>query len=241
MQDASPPSPHHRFDFAGTKLEARTSGALWWPERRWLVVSDLHLGKSERMARRGGALLPPYETAETLARLAAEAAATEPACVLCLGDSFDDLDAQAGLGEAEGARLAAMAAGRRWIWIAGNHDPGPLALAGEHRAELREGPLVFRHEAAAEPGGGEVSGHYHPKARLVASGRRVSRACFVVSGPRLILPAFGCYTGGLDVRAPALARIAPSGTALLTGRRVIAAPLEALESRRGAARGGGGR
>ncbi|MEM1315889.1 MAG: metallophosphoesterase, partial [Pseudomonadota bacterium] len=124
--------------------------------------------------------------------------------------------------------------GRRWIWIAGNHDPGPLELAGQHRAELREGGLVFRHEAEAglAPGEGEVSGHYHPKARLAASGRRVSRACFVLSGPRLILPAFGCYTGGLDARAPALARWAPTGLALLTGRRVIAAPLEALEETR---------
>jgi DNA ligase-associated metallophosphoesterase len=244
MKDDSLPSPHHRFDFAGTELEARASGALRWPGRRWLVVSDLHFGKSERVARRGGALLPPYETAETLARLAAEVEATDPACVVCLGDSFDDLDAQAGLGEAEAERLAALAAGRRWIWIAGNHDPGPLTLAGEHRAELREGPLAFRHEAAADqardaaPGdaSGEVSGHYHPKARLMASGRRVSRACFVVSGARLILPAFGCYTGGLDVRAPALARIAPSGMALLTGRRVIAAPLEALGEPRGETR-----
>lgn len=236
MQDLTPPSPHHRFELAGARLEARASGALRWPERRWLVVSDLHFGKSERVARRGGALLPPYETAETLARLEAEVEATDPRVVVCLGDSFDDLDALAGLGAAEAERLAALAAGRRWIWIAGNHDPGPLELAGEHLAELREDGLVLRHEAAADPGRGEISGHFHPKARLAASGRRVSRACFVLSGPRLILPAFGCYTGGLDVRSPTLARLAPSGLALLTGRRVIAAPLEALERRGGAGR-----
>ncbi len=213
----------HAFAFDGAALIARPSGALWWPERGLLTVSDLHLGKSERLARRGGALLPPYETTETLARLAAEIAALRPACVLCLGDSFDDLDAEAGLDADAQARLAAMNAGRRWIWIEGNHDPGPTSLAGAHLAELREGPLVFRHEAAAA--GGEVSGHWHPKMRLATRGRAVSRPCFVLAPGRLILPAFGCYTGGLDVRAAPLRRLAPTGLALLTGRRVTPAPL----------------
>ncbi|MFO7854451.1 MAG: ligase-associated DNA damage response endonuclease PdeM [Paracoccaceae bacterium] len=227
--NAPSPSPCHRFALAGETLEARPSGALFWPAPGWLVVSDLHLGKSERLARRGGALLPPYETEETVARLAAEVEAVRPAAVICLGDSFDDLEAGAALPERAASRLSALAAGRRWIWIAGNHDPGPPELAGEHRADLREGPLTFRHEAgAAEAGSGEISGHWHPKARLAARGRRISRPCFVVSGARVILPAFGAYTGGLDVRAAPLARLAPEGTALLTGRRVVAAPLAAL-------------
>ncbi|MDF2231372.1 ligase-associated DNA damage response endonuclease PdeM [Albimonas sp. CAU 1670] len=209
---------------AGETLEARPSGALWWPARRLLTVSDLHLGKSERIARRGGALLPPYETQDTLDRLAEEIAALAPATMVCLGDSFDDL-ASAALPEAEATRLAAMMAGRRWIWIEGNHDPGPVPLGGEHLAELREGPLVFRHEAhldVAEPG--EISGHYHPKARLRGGARR----CFVLSPPRLILPAFGRYTGGLDVGSEALRRVAPRGLALLAGARVVAAPLDRL-------------
>ncbi|HKK35189.1 MAG TPA: ligase-associated DNA damage response endonuclease PdeM [Paracoccaceae bacterium] len=222
-------SPSHRFALAGETLEARPTGALVWPARGWLVVSDLHLGKSERLARRGGALLPPYETEETVARLAAEVEAVRPEAVICLGDSFDDLEVGAALPAAATERLSALAAGRRWIWIAGNHDAGPPELPGEHRAELRAGALVFRHEAGAlEDGTGEVSGHWHPKARLVARGRRVSRPCFVVSGARAILPAFGAYTGGLDARAAPLARLAPEGTALLTGRRVVAAPLAAL-------------
>lgn len=235
MDGTAPFSPHHRFALAGEGLEARASGALWWPGRRWLVVSDLHLGRSERIARKGGALLPPYETAETVARLAAEVAATRPRAVVCLGDSFDDLEAGAGLPAAEAERLAALAAGRRWVWVAGNHDPGPPELPGEYAAELREGALLFRHEAGEVPaGGGEVSGHFHPKARLVAGGRRVARPCFVVGGGRVILPAFGAYVGGLDARAAPLARLAPEGVALLTGRRVTAVPLGALEGRGGA-------
>ena len=110
---------------AGARLAARASGALWWPEERLLCVADLHLCKSERLARRGGPLLPPYETAETLDRLAAEIAALAPAAVVCLGDSFDDCAAGAALDPDDAARLVALIAGRDWIWIAGNHDPAP--------------------------------------------------------------------------------------------------------------------
>jgi hypothetical protein len=224
----------HDFRLGSETLTALPSGALWWPSRRWLTVADLHLGKSERLARRGGALLPPYETAETLRRLGDEIAATAPVAVICLGDSFDDEAAGEALPDAAAARLSALAAGRRWVWIAGNHDPGPLSLPGEHLAALTEDGLTFRHEAAPEapaPGEGEVSGHWHPKARLSAGGRLVSRPCFVVGGGRAILPAFGAYTGGLDARAGPLKRLAPEGVALMTGARITAAPLSALASR----------
>jgi DNA ligase-associated metallophosphoesterase len=233
--NAPVPAPDHAFDLAGARLSARPSGALWWPERGLLTVSDLHLGKAERLARRGGALLPPYDTAETLNRLAGEIAALDPATVLCLGDSFDDLAAGEALPPAEADRLHALMAGRRWIWAEGNHDPGPVALSGAHAADWRDGPLVFRHEAAAEapaPGEAEVSGHLHPKARLPAGGRRIARPCFVLGENRLILPAFGCYTGGLDVGAAPLRRLAPEGVALLTGRRVVPAPLTRLRGER---------
>ena len=164
---------------AGTALRARASGALWWAGESLLCVADLHLGKAERLARRGGSLLPPYETAETLDRLAGEVAALAPAIVICLGDSFDDCAAGAALDPADAARLSALLAGRDWIWIAGNHDPGPLAVGGRHLAEFLLGPLVFRH--AARPGAppGEVSGHLHPKLRLSLRSGAVTRPCFL--------------------------------------------------------------
>jgi DNA ligase-associated metallophosphoesterase len=216
---------------AGLAL-ARPSGALWLPAAGLLVVSDLHLGKAERLARRGGALLPPYETAETLARLAAEVDALGPATVLCLGDSFDDLRAAEALDEAARETLARLAAGRRWVWAAGNHDPAPLDLPGAHAAEWREGPFTFRHIAAEGAAPGEVSGHYHPKAVLAARGRRVRRRCFLADSRRIILPAFGAYTGGLDATDAAFdALLGPEARALLLGRKVIAAPRSALASR----------
>jgi len=189
----------------GTDLLADLSGALVWPERRLLAVADLHLEKGSGFAARGQ-LLPPYDTAQTLAQLAAVIERHEPETVVCLGDSFHDGNAAQRLGQADGERLAGLIEGRRWIWIAGNHDPAPpLHLGGLVQAELTLGPLLFRHIAAAEASPGEVSGHFHPKAALNWRGRRLGGRCFIGDDRRLILPAFGAYAGGLDVRDPAIA------------------------------------
>ncbi|MFC2966478.1 ligase-associated DNA damage response endonuclease PdeM [Acidimangrovimonas pyrenivorans] len=215
----------HGFTFFGAALTARGSGALWWAAERLLVVADLHLGKAERLARRGGTLLPPYETRDTLARLEAEIAATGPATVLCLGDSFDDAAAAGALDEGDALWLTRLMAGRRWIWIAGNHDPGPVDLGGSHRAEWQLGPVVFRHIAQAG-GRGEVSGHYHPKVRLSLRGQSLARPCFLIDERRVILPAFGSYTGGLASHEAVLSELmAPGALAVLTGPAPRALPM----------------
>ena len=213
------------FTLAGAQLTALGSGALYWRERDLLCVSDLHLGKAERIARRGGTTLPPYETRDTLSRLEADLAAMQPRHVICLGDSFDDLGAAQALPEAERLWILRLQAGRRWDWIEGNHDPGPLGLGGAHLAEAVLGPLTFRH--IAEPGSqGEVSGHYHPKASVHARGRSISRPAFLFDSARLILPAYGTYTGGLRSRADVLSRLMrPEACAILTGPRPVAIPM----------------
>lgn len=212
----------YRFTFAGARLAALPSGALFWPDERLLAVSDLHFGKAARLARRGGALLPPYETLATLERLDADIEATGAARVLCLGDSFDDMAAERELDEGARLWLLRLMAGRDWIWAEGNHDPGPGTIGGSHVAEFRLGALTFRHIARAGAVA-EVSGHYHPKARLAGQ----SAPCFLLSDPdRLILPAYGAYAGGLDCAAPALAPlIGPGALAILTGRRCRAIPV----------------
>ncbi|TJZ92257.1 ligase-associated DNA damage response endonuclease PdeM [Paracoccus gahaiensis] len=224
----------HSFDFDGQRLEARASGALYWPARRWLVVADLHLGKSERMARRGGALLPPYETQATLDRLEAEIAATDPARVISLGDGFDDDAAGRGLPDAICARLQALAQGRVWIWVSGNHDPGAICprLPGSAVDEVQDG-LILRHEAGVGP---DVSGHYHPCLRLAGQRRR----CFLVGRDHLILPAFGAYTGGLPVDDRVLSALVPQGLAIACGTRALPVPVGfAPRSRRSATRAAG--
>lgn len=215
----------HRFSLAGADVVALASGALFWPEVGLLTVSDLHLGKSERIARRSGAMLPPYETRDTLARLEADIRATDARTVVCLGDSFDDLEAAESLDEGERLWLARLQAGRRWVWIEGNHDPGPIDFGGTHLAELPTPPLTFRH--IARPGAsGEVSGHYHPKAQLHARGRVITRACFLYDSDRVIMPAYGTYTGGLRVEDQVLQELMrPEACAVLTGRKAHAIPM----------------
>lgn len=210
------------FQWHGLSLEARSSGALWWPEGGWLIVADLHLGKSERMARRGGALLPPYEGLATLERLGDEIAATDPKRVVSLGDGFDDDAAAAGLDAPVCAMLADLARGRDWLWLAGNHDPAaPCShLPGRAGVEAQIGAAVLRHEA--RPGAGpDISGHFHPAVRL--AGRR-ARA-FLVGRDHLILPAFGAYTGGLDATEPALSRLTSGGIAIACLHRAVVLPL----------------
>jgi uncharacterized protein len=211
----------YSFTLNGESLTALPSGALYWPAQSLLVVSDLHFGKSERLARRGGTLLPPFDTVETLSRLDADIAATNPANVICLGDSFDDLDAAHALPDHDRLWLMRLMAGRQWTWVEGNHDPGPINLGGSHRADLTLGPITFRH--IADPSqSAEISGHYHPKARIAGQ----SRACFLLDNNRLILPAFGAYTGGLWCDHPSLATLmAPNAIAILTGPRAIPIPM----------------
>lgn len=207
----------HTFTFRGERLAALPSGALWWERVRLLCVSDLHLGKSARAARSGGALLPPYETMDTLSRLDRDIRLVAPETVVCLGDSFDDTHAAGEIAEDIRLWLIRMQAGRRWVWIEGNHDPGDTSPGGTHRKELHVAPLRFLHIAAG--GTGEISGHYHPKAVLTGRGGHVSRPCFLYDETRLILPAYGTYTGGLRWTDPALrALLGPGARAILTGK-----------------------
>ncbi len=211
----------YAFTLGPAALIALPGRALFWPDRGLLIVSDLHLGKSERMARRGGALLPPYDTAATLARLDADLQVTGAQSVICLGDSFDDTAAGLGLGDEDRATLSRLMQGRDWTWVLGNHDPHPAGFAGRHCNELTLDGITLRHIAGISEGP-EISGHYHPKTRLAGQ----ARACFVTDGTRLIMPAYGAYTGGLWCDAPAIAGLFGAGAvAILTGKSAVAVPL----------------
>jgi hypothetical protein len=214
-------STGYAFSFHGAALCALGARALWWPQETTLIASDLHLGKSERVARRTGVSLPPYETRDTLDRLEGLIAELSPKRVICLGDSFDDDRAANSLGRQDKARLSALIQGRHWIWVEGNHDPTPPPLGGEAVAQFSLGSLIFRHIATPQ-GIGEISGHYHPKASL----RGQSRPAFLMDRNRLILPAFGTYTGGLRSTDPALtALMEKQALAILTGARALPCPM----------------
>ncbi len=219
----------YTFSLAGAPLVALGSGALFWPDQDLLCVSDLHLGKAERRARLGEAPLPPYETQDTLSRLEKDLKTTKASTVVCLGDSFDDHAAAEALPEAAKIWISALQAGRRWIWIEGNHDPGPVDLGGTHLSELPLPPLTFRH-IAREGQSGEISGHYHPKTTLNLRGRTITRPAFLVDTDRVIMPAYGTYTGGLRSHAPELQRIMrQEAIAVLTGPVPHPAPMPRSE------------
>ncbi len=185
---------------AGAAALLDPRGALYLPDSSLLVVSDLHLEKGSAAARQGR-LLPPYDSLATLDLLAAVVATHRPRAVVSLGDSFHDGHGAGRLPLPFRDRLEALMAGRDWVWVAGNHDPdAPAGLPGAVADEVAVGPLRLRHAPLPGAQPGEVAGHLHPGATVVRHGRAVRRRCFATDGARLILPAFGAFTGALDLR-----------------------------------------
>jgi len=185
---------------AASRVRLRASGVLWLERERAIVAADVHLEKGSAYAARGQ-LLPPYDTRDALIRLAAEVEALKPRMLVMLGDAFHDGGAEDRLSTDDVRRLHELASGRTLVWVTGNHDPAPPArLPGEPAAELVLSGLALRHEPTEGPASAEAAGHLHPCARIVAGGRSVRRRCFVTDGERLILPAFGAYAGGLNIR-----------------------------------------
>jgi uncharacterized protein len=225
--DAAPPPSRGRTDealvIADVPLVADCAGALFWPEESLLVVADLHFEKGSAFAKRG-VLLPPYDTPATINRLGMLIERYAPRLVIALGDSFHDGGGPDRMADISRASLKALQCGRDWIWITGNHDPEPAENIGGRFAQvIAIGPLTFRHEPSAQPCDGEIAGHLHPLARVARRGRAVSRRCFASDGRRLVMPAFGAYAGGLNVRDRAIASLfgALSFTAHMLGERRI--------------------
>lgn len=217
------------FSFADHELCALPEGALYWPARRALIVADLHFEKASWFAA-GGQMLPPYDSLATLTALTALVERTQPQELWCLGDSFHDAKGCDRLPAAARAALTALAGSLRWVWITGNHD---AALAGDIGGEIVEEAevdgLLLRHEAEPRETRPELSGHFHPKLRVRLRGRHVARRCFVATSTKLILPAFGALTGGLDAQHPEIIRAVGRGAEALVALedRLLRFPLAA--------------
>jgi uncharacterized protein len=199
------------FEVAGERLSLQACGALWWEDAEVLVVSDLHLEKGSSYAARGQ-MLPPYDTRATLQRIAALVAHLKPVTVISLGDSFHDRSARPRMAQDDVLLVRSLTDAADWIWIEGNHDPKPPEdLGGRMASELKLGSLVFRHEPTEGPARGEIAGHLHPCARVVGRARSVRTRCFASDGERLVMPAYGALTGGLNVLDVAFRKVFPSG------------------------------
>lgn len=196
------------FAFAGHEMLLGPARALYWPGERALLVADLHLEKASWYAQRGQ-MLPPYDSRDTLERLADAVRQTGARRVITLGDNFHD-DAGALRLDAHCTwMLEALTRALDWVWITGNHDDElPKGFGGTIVPELEVGGIILRHQARVGESAPELSGHYHPKLRVNVRNRHIARPCAVLGrggagGPeRMILPAFGTLTGGLDAAAP---------------------------------------
>ncbi len=201
----------------GQRLTLDPLGAAFWNDRDILIVSDLHFEKGSSFAMRG-VMLPPYDTRATLMRLEALMRRHAPKRVISLGDAFHDEAAEARIDNDDAARLEALTRAADWLWILGNHDPAPpTRFAGACAQEVGIGELVFRHEPAAGPAPGEIAGHLHPCARVVSEGRLFRRRCFAADGTRVVMPALGAYTGGLNVLDEAFAPVLNGPVAWVMG------------------------
>lgn len=223
-----------RFSFCGRELMALPQGALFWPARRALLVADLHLEKASWFARLGQ-MLPPYDSIATLADLSAVVATTSAEEIWCLGDSFHDRHGCDRLPSAARELLLTLTGTTRWTWITGNHDRGFAgnglagACGGAIAEEAEVDGLLLRHEADPAEVRPELSGHFHPKLRISHRGRQIARRCFVATERKLILPAFGSLTGGLDAWHPEIVRaVGPDAHALIpVADRLLRFPIAA--------------
>ena len=187
------------ISICGKSLIADSTGAVYWPAEAALLVADLHLEKASAQAQ-AGTFLPPYDTRETLIRLAAVIDRYQPRRVIALGDSFHDQGAARRIGADDRERLEILQEDREWIWLSGNHD-GRVAreFGGRVGQEIQLAGITLRHEPACGSATHEIAGHMHPAAKLSLYGTSIRRPCFVGNGRRIIMPAFGAFTGGLNV------------------------------------------
>ena len=203
------------LSFASQDFFASPEGALHWPSQQAMLVADLHLEKASWFARLGQ-MLPPYDSLATLGALEREVERTGIARLFCLGDSFHDKYGCERLPAAARELLTSLTSRLDWIWIVGNHDDGFIDhCGGRIEEECEVGGIVLRHEAMEHEPGPEISGHFHPKLRLSMKGRTVSRRCYVASESKLILPAYGAFTGGLDASHPEILRKVGHGASAL--------------------------
>jgi len=200
-----------RITVNGEDLVLDVSGALWWPAEKTLVVADVHFEKGSAYARTGQ-FLPPYDTRTAIQKIEHLLRRFRAERVIALGDSFHDGGAGGRLDLEERSALSALTKAVDFLWVEGNHDPEPPSwLGGRIVPEIAIGGLSFRHIPAEGDCRGEVAGHLHPAARLSRGGLSLRKRCFVSDGSRLILPAFGAYAGGLDVRDRAVAALFARG------------------------------
>ena len=222
------------FDFCGQEFCLTPTRALFWPRENALLVADLHLEKASFFAKHGS-MLPPYDSRETLERVAETIRQTGARRVITLGDNFHDNEGSVRLEPHAAGMLAALTRAVDWVWLTGNHDPAMEARnGGTVLEELELAGMILRHRATAGERRPELSGHYHPRIQVKVRQRHIRRPCAVVSqdragSGRMILPAFGALTGGMDAADPEIVKALQPAAAIdavvPAGKRLARLPL----------------
>jgi uncharacterized protein len=217
-------SRHHRIELGSLAFTPHRSGAVYCADERLLLVADLHLEQGTSLARRG-LHVPPYDTIATLSMLEQVLVETEATRLVLLGDSFHDAVAHSEVVEPDAERLRLITSRIDTVWISGNHDPKAHdVLGGTCVDELALGGVTLRHiPKRLAKGEMEIAGHLHPGASIVQRGSHVRTKCFVADTRRMILPAFGSYTGAVNVLTAAFTGLFETDTAhaWMIGRSAI--------------------
>jgi uncharacterized protein len=199
-------SKQHTITLGGLSFTPDMSGALYCAAENLLLIADLHLEQGASLARRG-LHVPPFDTLVTLAMLEQVLANTKAQRLVLLGDSFHDAVAHETVRDSDATRLRNITNAVETIWISGNHDPhAHNVLGGTCVDEMQFGEITLRHiPARLKSDELEIAGHLHPGAAIAQRGQLIRTKCFAADHRRIILPAFGSYTGALNVLSGAYA------------------------------------
>jgi DNA ligase-associated metallophosphoesterase len=171
------------------------SGALFWSERKMLLIADVHLGKVMHF-RKAGIAVPAGSISKNFRQLESVAEFFRPEVICFLGDLFhSDINTEWTFFE-----NWAINAEAEIVLVAGNHDiisPKKYCELGiKIFSEIVWGDFLLTHHPTIREDLFNFSGHIHPAVRLHGVGRQsLTLRCFFHRPDQLILPAFGEFTG----------------------------------------------
>ena len=197
----------------GEKFVFDKSGSIFLENLNTLIFSDLHLGKGLSFANLGN-LIPPFDLDETLLNLKNIIEKYNPKRLISLGDSFHENKSIQKMERKYVNIINNLFHKINITWIEGNHDSNLLfkeKIQGNFKNfyKLKNFKFVHSKSEIDELNIFEFSGHYHPKITLKFNGLNYSYKCFILTDSFCILPSFGTYTGGLDIKSSALKKILP--------------------------------
>ncbi|MEM6846353.1 MAG: ligase-associated DNA damage response endonuclease PdeM [Bacteroidota bacterium] len=194
--------------------------AIWWEEKRFLLLADVHLGKAGHF-RKNGSPIPAAVHWKDLVILGTLIEIYQPEKVVMLGDLFhSDLNNE----WLDFARWMQQYQPLSFVLVKGNHDILPDAAYDLPQLEVipeqwQVAPFLFSHKPIIEPeqkrGGWtfpaistetadlyNLAGHVHPGVTVrLGLGQSQRIRCYFFGKNIGLLPAFGQFTGYVRMNA----------------------------------------